>query len=316
MALSILGINTALGEDAAAGWDHVGYKGGSEPGVLSMSWLLRDHGGAWYVLTLGWTAPDAASAPPRLPGLARRARRRRCVGYAFQPWIPHLTRSSLRRCLQRHGIGRLPAPEGEAAGRKRFRAYRIRLFAHRHRPGAGRRGASSPVRRDRAHQQVRLRASGGGAAAATASALVKALVRSCPATSTRSSSITASSSAMRRATVMLRPHATSVHMSDRIRRQHGIEPAHQAEPSGDQRPETSGQVERINRTIKDANVKRYHHGSHDDRRHLQLFLDACNHGRPSRRSVASPEHVARIWTEAQANPKATRIASPQGSTAS
>ena len=33
--------------------------------------------------------------------------------YALQPSIPHLTRSSLHRCLQRHGISRLPALEGE-----------------------------------------------------------------------------------------------------------------------------------------------------------------------------------------------------------
>ncbi|OYV41453.1 MAG: IS481 family transposase, partial [Rhodospirillales bacterium 20-64-7] len=28
--------------------------------------------------------------------------------YALRPTIPHLTRSSLHRCLQRHGISRLP----------------------------------------------------------------------------------------------------------------------------------------------------------------------------------------------------------------
>jgi transposase len=33
--------------------------------------------------------------------------------YALQPTIPHLTRSSLHRCLQRHGIGRLPDVEGD-----------------------------------------------------------------------------------------------------------------------------------------------------------------------------------------------------------
>ena len=38
--------------------------------------------------------------------------------YALQSTIPHLTRSSLHRCLQRHGISRLPALEGEAAEKK------------------------------------------------------------------------------------------------------------------------------------------------------------------------------------------------------
>src|SRR3712207_4688086 len=33
--------------------------------------------------------------------------------YALQATIPHLTRSSLHRCLQRHGISRLPETEGE-----------------------------------------------------------------------------------------------------------------------------------------------------------------------------------------------------------
>ena len=34
--------------------------------------------------------------------------------YALQATIPHLTRSSLHRCLQRHGIGRLPEVQGAA----------------------------------------------------------------------------------------------------------------------------------------------------------------------------------------------------------
>ena len=34
--------------------------------------------------------------------------------YALQPSIPHLTRSALHRCLQRHGISRLPEVGGGA----------------------------------------------------------------------------------------------------------------------------------------------------------------------------------------------------------
>ena len=33
--------------------------------------------------------------------------------YALQATLPHLTRSSLHRCLQRHGISRLPEVEGD-----------------------------------------------------------------------------------------------------------------------------------------------------------------------------------------------------------
>jgi transposase InsO family protein len=43
---------------------------------------------------------------------------------------------------------------------------------------------------------------------------------------------------------------------------------------------TNGQVERMNRTIKDATTKRYHYDDHGQlRAHLELFLDAYNHAR-------------------------------------
>jgi len=45
--------------------------------------------------------------------------------YALQPTILHLTRSSLHRCLQRHGIGRLPDVEGDRPAKKKFKNYPI-----------------------------------------------------------------------------------------------------------------------------------------------------------------------------------------------
>lgn len=47
--------------------------------------------------------------------------------YALQPTIPRLTRSSLHRCLQRHGISRLPEVEGDKP-KKKFRRYPIGYF--------------------------------------------------------------------------------------------------------------------------------------------------------------------------------------------
>ena len=41
--------------------------------------------------------------------------------YALQPSIPHLTRSALHRCHQRHGISRLPDIEGDKPKRQRFK---------------------------------------------------------------------------------------------------------------------------------------------------------------------------------------------------
>jgi hypothetical protein len=48
--------------------------------------------------------------------------------YALQPTIPHLTRSSLHRSLQRHGISRLPQVEGKASPRSKFKVYPIGYF--------------------------------------------------------------------------------------------------------------------------------------------------------------------------------------------
>ena len=48
--------------------------------------------------------------------------------YAPQPFIPHLTRSALHRCLQWHGISRLPDVEGDKPKRQKFKRYPIVFF--------------------------------------------------------------------------------------------------------------------------------------------------------------------------------------------
>jgi len=47
--------------------------------------------------------------------------------YSLQASIPHLTRSSLHRCYQRHGISRLPDTK-DATAKKRFKDYPIGYF--------------------------------------------------------------------------------------------------------------------------------------------------------------------------------------------
>ena len=85
------------------------------------------------------------------------------------------------------------------------------------------------------------------------------------------------------------------HPFDRPRREHEIEhrltkPNH---------PWTNGQVERMNRTIKDATVKRYHYESHDQLvRHLDDFVAADTFARrPKTLNGLTPfEFVSRRWT--------------------
>src|SRR3954466_11511236 len=48
--------------------------------------------------------------------------------YALQTYLMHLTRSSLHRCLQRHGISRLPSTDGDKPRRAQFKRYPIGYF--------------------------------------------------------------------------------------------------------------------------------------------------------------------------------------------
>src|SRR5215470_5519717 len=48
--------------------------------------------------------------------------------YALQETIPQLTRSSLHRCLQRHGISRLPDVDDGKATKRKFKTYPIGYF--------------------------------------------------------------------------------------------------------------------------------------------------------------------------------------------
>jgi len=51
-----------------------------------------------------------------------------CPSVTGSTTIPHLTRSSLHRCLQRHGISRLPEVAGDKWPKKEFRTYPIGYF--------------------------------------------------------------------------------------------------------------------------------------------------------------------------------------------
>jgi transposase InsO family protein len=48
--------------------------------------------------------------------------------YALQPSLPHLSRSSLHRCLERHGISRLPEIDGDKPDKRKFKTYPSGFF--------------------------------------------------------------------------------------------------------------------------------------------------------------------------------------------
>jgi beta-lactamase class A len=55
----ILALNPGVPFDTEV-WTYVGYKGGSEPGVLNLTWLLQRSDGRWFVLTAGFNNAEAA----------------------------------------------------------------------------------------------------------------------------------------------------------------------------------------------------------------------------------------------------------------
>lgn len=70
--LELLSVNKALPRDVANDWGYVGYKGGSEPGVLNLTWLLRDEADRWHVLTLSWNNTEDTLDNTKLELLAQR----------------------------------------------------------------------------------------------------------------------------------------------------------------------------------------------------------------------------------------------------
>jgi beta-lactamase class A len=71
--LAAMAINNGVGPVAAADWTYLGYKGGSENGVLSMSLLgQRKPDGKWFVVTASWNNPGANVDTGPLIGLVTR----------------------------------------------------------------------------------------------------------------------------------------------------------------------------------------------------------------------------------------------------
>jgi transposase InsO family protein len=211
--------------------------------------------------------------------------------YGLQPTIPHLTRSALHRCLQRHGISRLPEMTGDRPAKKKFRAYPIGYFhidIAEVRTEQGKLRLFVAIDRTSKFAFVRLVESAGKMEAAQ---FLRDLIEAVPY---RIHTVLTDNG------VQFTPRKQdiwdSTHIFDRVCEQHDIE--HRLTQVN--HPWTNGQVERMNRTIKDATVKRYHYDTHDQLRvHLQLFVDAYNHARRLKtlRGLTPYEYVCHLWTK-------------------
>ena len=72
-AKAILAISGGLPPQALSLLRYAGFKGGSEPGVANLTYLVQTRSGGWYALSTGWNNPAAPVDANRLAGLAARA---------------------------------------------------------------------------------------------------------------------------------------------------------------------------------------------------------------------------------------------------
>jgi transposase InsO family protein len=216
--------------------------------------------------------------------------------YALQATIPRLTRSSLHRCLQRHGISRLPEVEGDKPKKKKFEIYPIGFFhidLAEVRTAEGKLYLFVAIDRTSKFAVVELVEKADMRAAAT---FLEALVASVPYrihTVLTDNGIQFADLPRNRQGPTARFRG---HPFDRVCHGHGIDhrltkPNH---------PWTNGQVERMNRTIKEATVKRYHYGSHEQLKiHLSDFITAYNFARRLKtlHGLTPYEYLCKIWTK-------------------
>lgn len=224
--------------------------------------------------------------------------------YALQATIPHLTRSSLHRCLHRHGISRLPDVEGAKPAKKKFKAYPIGYFhidIAEVRTAEGKLYLFVAIDRTSKFAFTELHES---ATTRIAANFLRALLQAVPYKvhtvltdngthfTTPGNKMSAEPDiklAMERGE-RFRAHAFEFTCAQNDIDHRLTKPRH---------PWTNGQVERMNRTIKDATVKRFYYETHDQlRRHLGDFVMAYNFAKRLKtlKGLTPYEYICKIWT--------------------
>ncbi len=225
--------------------------------------------------------------------------------YALQPSIPHLTRSSLHRCFQRHGVSRLPDTDGDKPQRSKFKHYPIGFFhidIAEVRTEQGKLYLLVAIDRTskfafvQLHEKATRRIAGDflRALAATVPYKVRIVLTD---NGTHFTDPTGDGwtpediKAMRADGMLFRCHSFEMACADLYIEHRLTKPRH---------PWTNGQVERMNRTIKDATVKRFYYETHDElRKHLADFVAAYNYVRRLKtlRGLTPYEAICKAWAE-------------------
>ena len=210
--------------------------------------------------------------------------------YALQPTIAHLSRSSLHRCLKRHAISRLPEMKEDKVQKKKFKTYPMGYFhidiaqlsTHE-----GKLYLFVAIDRTSKFAYTELHTRAGKMQAAE---FLKHLQQIIP----YKIHIVLTDNGIQ-FTHRKKDTYAFEHIFDRLCRQAGIE--HRLTKINP--PWTNGQVQRMNRTIKQATVNRYHYDNHLQlEKHLKLFIDAYNFARGLKtlKGLTPFEFICKIWT--------------------
>ena len=209
--------------------------------------------------------------------------------YALQSSIPKLTRSSLHRVFVRHGISRLPEVEGDKEEKKKFKAYPIGYFhidIAEVSTEEGKLYLFVGIDRTSKFVYVELLEKYGKAEAAE---FLRNLIQMVPYkihTILTDNGIQFTNRKIDKYAWM--------HIFDRICHDNMIE--HRLTKVN--HPWTNGQVERMNRTLKEATVKRYYYNTHEQlKQHLYAFVNAYNFARRLKtlKGLTPYEFIIKTW---------------------
>ena len=224
--------------------------------------------------------------------------------YALQASIPHLTRSSLHRLFQRHDISRLPAVDGDKP-KKRFKAYPIGYFhidIAEVRTAEGKLHMFVAIDRTAKYVFVELHEK---ATRRIAMEFFKSLIEQVPYkihtvltdngvqfTDPKGESWTvADIKAMLAAGQPFRCVGFDLVCAKNDIGHRLTKPNH---------PWTNGQVERMNRTLKEATVRRFYYDTHAQlRAHLDAFVGAYNFAKRLKtlKGLTPFEFIVQQWTK-------------------
>ena len=191
------------------------------------------------------------------------------VLYSLQETIPHLSRSSLHRCLKRHGCSVLPKKQlATSADKKKFKQYPIGYFhidIAEVRTAEGKLYLYVAIDRTSKFAYAELHESQTKMIAAD---FLRNLIKAVPY---KIHKILTDNG------IQFTNHDhhknAFIHIFERVCNEHQIE----HRKTKVKHPWTNGQVERMNRTLKEATVNTFYYASNNElKRHLHAYLMAYN----------------------------------------